>query len=80
MQWCVKKENDTTWKRVKLQEDVIQAMENSSETITLFSQITYHVTVQDRSIDFLVELSPSSTCKRGNYFTNISLLIKEKGN
>nr|XP_022306617.1 uncharacterized protein LOC111112994 [Crassostrea virginica] len=79
MQWCVKKENDTTWKRVKLQEDAIQAMDNSSETITLFSKITYHVTVQDGSIDFLVELSPSSTCKSGNYFTNISLLIKEKG-
>nr|XP_022306620.1 uncharacterized protein LOC111112998 [Crassostrea virginica] len=79
MQWCVKKENDTSWKRVKLQEDVIHAMENSSETITLFSKITYHVTVQDRSIDFLVELSPSSTCKSGIYFTNISLLIKEKG-
>ena len=80
MQWCVKKENDTTWTRVKLQEDAIEAMENSSETITIFSKMTYHVTVLDRSIEFLVELSSSSTCKIGDYFNNISLLIKEKGN
>ncbi|XP_078320705.1 uncharacterized protein LOC111113128 isoform X1 [Crassostrea virginica] len=80
MQWCVKKENDTTWTRVKLQEDAIEAMENSSETITIFSKMTYHVTVLDRSIKFLVELSSSSTCNIGDYFTNISLLIKEKDN
>ena len=80
MQWCVKRENDTTWTMVKLQEDAIEAMENSSETITIFSKMTYHVTVLDRNIEFLVELSSSSTCNIGDYFTNISLLIKEKGN
>ncbi|XP_078321376.1 uncharacterized protein LOC111113126 [Crassostrea virginica] len=80
MQWCVKRENDTTWTRVKLQEDAIEAMENSSETITIFSKMTYHVTVLDRNIEFLVELSSSSTCNIGDYFTNISLLIKEKDN
>ena len=80
MQWCVKRENDTTWTMVKLQEDAIEAMENSSETITIFSKMTYHVTVLDRNIEFLVEFSSSSTCNTADYFTNISLLIKEKGN
>ena len=79
MQWCVKKENESTWSRVKLQEDAIEAMENLSETITIFSKMKYHVTVLDRSIDFLVELSSASTCNNGDYFTNISLWIQQKG-
>nr|XP_022306829.1 uncharacterized protein LOC111113125 isoform X4 [Crassostrea virginica] len=79
MQWCVKKENETIWSRVKLQEDAIEAMENLSEKITIFSKMKYHVTVLDRSIEFLVELSSASTCNNGDYFTNISLWIQQKG-
>ncbi|XP_022306828.2 uncharacterized protein LOC111113125 isoform X3 [Crassostrea virginica] len=79
MQWCVKKENETIWSRVKLQEDAIETMENLSEKITIFSKMKYHVTVLDRSIEFLVELSSASTCNNGDYFTNISLWIQQKG-
>ena len=48
----MEKENDTTWTSViLLQGDAIQAIENTSETITIFIKMTYHVTVLDRNVE-----------------------------
>lgn len=71
--WCVKKKNNSEWKPVVLQEDKTESMINSSGKITIYSKITYHLIKSDKAIDFMCQISSSSTCK-GEMVSSIASL------
>nr|XP_034310132.1 uncharacterized protein LOC105344558 isoform X4 [Crassostrea gigas] len=75
MNWCFKRQVNETWTKISPQEKKVEVVSNSSGETTIFSRIKYHVTVLDRDIFFLCEISRYSRCGLGlaHATTNISI-------
>lgn len=73
--WCIRKENNTKWKPIVLQEDKIESLINTSGKITIYSKITYHLIGLDKYIDVMCQVSSSSNCGSGEVSSTVSLQI-----
>lgn len=73
--WCVRKQNNATWTEVKLQGKKKVATSNISGEITVFSKVEYHITVFDKDVHFLCEISHYSFCGNGLASSNISIHV-----
>lgn len=62
-----------TWTKISLQEKKVEAV--SSEGTTIFSRIKYHITILDREIVFLCEISRYSFCGSGLASATTSISI-----
>lgn len=52
-----------------------QISSNSMEEISISSKIKYHITVFDKNVHFLCEISNNSTCGTGLVSSNISIHV-----
>lgn len=73
--WCVRKQNNSTWTNISLQGNVKQISSNSMEEISIISKIKYHITVFDKDVHFLCKISNNSTCGTGLVSSNISIHV-----
>lgn len=55
--------------------NVKQISSNSMEEISIISKIKYHITVFDKNVHFLCEISNNSTCGTGLVSSNISIHV-----
>lgn len=78
MNWCFKRQMNETWTKISLQEKKVEAVSNSSGGTTIFSRIKYHVTILDRDIVFLCEISRYSSCGFGMASATTSISIGGK--